>query len=274
MPTTPPCKSLGRHCRELDLTIRISDIADESQTLQDASATWMTGHTQRITFGKPYVADDELRVDATIHVPCKYLRTNDGRPAVRPDGETAPVVNGGRPGICCAAHGFRGPLPRSTQARPENRDRVRLGNGAFSVFYKGKRRRLNLRLKRAAQHALPVLQSDNPCVGAPCRTGDNVRGAACCRDLTLELMLPETQRRLEALLRSRQSPYLCKVKREDEDTVECEVISACGYLDDDGISCGLHDRILPNGWRAKPSMCYEWPDLEPDETGHTGCRLT
>ncbi len=118
-----------------------------------------------------------------------------------------------------------------------------------------------------------MLQADNPCNGAPCRTGDNKQGAACCRDLQLELFLPETRRHQEALLRSRKSPYLCKVKREDDDTVECEVISACGYLEDDGAGCVLHDRILPNGWRAKPSLCYEWPDFGPDETGHPGCRL-
>jgi len=74
-------------------------------------------------------------------------------------------------------------------------------------------------------------------------------------------------------LRARRAPYLCKVKREDEDTVDCEVISACGYLDANGGGCVLHDRTLPNGRRAKPSLCYEWPELEPDETGHTGCRL-
>ena len=69
------------------------------------------------------------------------------------------------------------------------------------------------------------------------------------------------------------SPYLCKVKREDELTLECEAISACEYLDADSVRCCLHDRLLPNGRPAKPSLCSKWPDVEPDETGHTGCRL-
>jgi hypothetical protein len=141
------------------------------------------------------------------------------------------------------------------------------------VYYKGKRRNLKLKLKRNAKRALPLAASTNPCLGAPCRTGDNKKGAACCRDLTLELFLPDSHKWTEALLRSRRSPYLCKVKREDDDTVECEVISACGFLEEDGITCCLHDRVLPNNKRAKPPLCYAWPELEKDETGHPGCRL-
>ena len=273
MTETPSCTSLGKHCRELKLTVRVSDMEEESQTLQDASITWMAGHTERVTFGPAYAVDDELRVDAIVHVPCKYLETGDGRPAVLPNGQPAPALNGKRPVVRCAAHGFRGPLPPGTQPPPDQRPAVQLGDDAFSVYYKGRKRNLKLRLKRTARRALPVVQSDNPCIGAPCRTGDNVRGAACCRDFTLELYLPESHQWTEALLRSRKSPYLCKVKREDDDTAECEVISACGFLEKDGFSCSLHDRILPNGWRAKPSLCYDWPELEEDETGHPGCRL-
>lgn len=273
MSTPPPCKSLGRQCRELTLTIGISDIEDESRSLQDASVTWMTGHTERITWGKPYVVGSDLRVEGTVHVPCKYLRTSSGEPAVRPDGLPSYRTNGKKKQVvCCSAHGFRGPLPTSTQPTAQD-TRVILGESRFSMFYKNKRRKLDLRLKRAAQRSLPVLQSDNPCFDAPCRTGDNTRGSACCRDLTLEVFLTSSQRRLEALLRARKSPYLCKIKREDEETMECEVLSACGYLAEDGTGCRLHDRILPNGQRAKPSLCYEWPDVAPDETGHPGCRL-
>ena len=74
-------------------------------------------------------------------------------------------------------------------------------------------------------------------------------------------------------MRSRKKPYVCKVKREDEDILECEVISACGYLNaGDGVTCTLHGRIRPNGEPAKPYLCTEWPDeLDDDETGHPGC---
>ncbi len=62
------------------------------------------------------------------------------------------------------------------------------------------------------------------------------------------------------------------MRRVDSDTVECEIISACGYLDaEDGRSCTLHGRVLPNGASAKPQLCFEWPELEEDETGHAGC---
>jgi hypothetical protein len=273
MPTPPECRSLGRHCREVKLTIRISDATGESQTLKDASVTWITGHTERVTYGKAYVAEDEIRTEAIVHVPCKYLRTTDGDLAIAPDGTEVCGRDGNGTEVHCAIHGFRGAVPQSTQQRGESRHDVRLPDGRFALYYKGKRRTMDLRLKRAARRALPVVQGDNPCATAPCFTGDNKRGAACCRDYDLELALPKTQVFNEALLRARTSPYLCKVKREDDDNMECEVITACGYLDDDGITCVLHDRTLPNGQRAKPSLCYEWPKLEEDETGHGGCVL-
>lgn len=273
MPDPPECRSLGKHCREIKLTIRVSDITEESRTLQDASVTWIRAHSERLTYGPAYLEGNELRVDATLHVPCKHLETMDGRPAIAPDGVAIVNRNGTRPEVRCAIHGFRGAVPRSTQASPENRSAVRLGDGSFAIYYKGKHRTMNLRLKRSVRRALPAAHGDNPCSGAPCHTSDNKRGAACCRDFSLELVLPETQMHQEALLRARSAPYACKVKREDEDTVEVEVISACGYLDDDGITCVLHDRSLPNGQRAKPSLCYDWPKVESDETGHRGCVL-
>ena len=251
MPAPPQCTRLGRQCREINVSVRISDLDDDGLTLQDAAATWLTGHTQRITWGDPYIDDRMLMVDATVHIPCRYLKTN-GK------------------GVSCAVHGYTGPTPQSTQ--PDQPRELQLGNDRFSVIHTKKRRELRLPFERPKARALPVIQEENPCLEAPCKTADNTMGAACCRDLTLELEMPKRQKRAEALLRSRRSPYLCKVKREDEDTMECEVISACGYLSvDDGISCTLHGRERPNGKPAKPSLCSEWPDLEEDETGHPGC---
>jgi len=155
----------------------------------------------------------------------------------------------------------------------DEQTKVRLEDGRFAIYYKGKHRTMDLRIKRSAKRTHGQVQTGNPCLTAPCYTGDNTRGAACCRDFNLELALPESQTHKEALLRARAAPYLCKVKRNDEDTMECEVISACGYLNDDAITCVLHDRTLPNGQRAKPSLCYDWPSLEEDETGHGGCKL-
>ncbi len=253
MPTPPDCRSLGRQCQDLQVTVRVADLADDSQTLQDAAATWMLGHTERITFGTAYVDGDELLVDATLHAPCKHLRLDaDNRTAT------------------CGVYGYQGRVPRSTQ-KHDQRPTLDRGGDRYQVFYKRRNRVLSLPLKRAARRALPVTNTDNPCATAPCRTADNTRGSACCRDLTLELALTEAESEMEALLRARKSPYLCKVSREDDETVECEVISACGYLGTDGVSCVLHDRLLPNGRNAKPSICYEWPDLGPDDTGHPGC---
>ncbi len=250
MPNPPPCTRIGRHCRELNVTVRISDLEDDSRTLQDAAATWLTGHTERITWGHPYVDDQYLLVDATIHIPCRYLQTNGI-------------------GATCAAYGFRGRSPKSSQADPPE---LQLGSQRFSIIHQRKRTALRLEFEKPAKRSLPVIQEENPCLEAECRTADNTVGAACCRDLALELAIPKAQKRLEALLHTRRSPYLCKVKREDEDTMECEVISACGYLDaEDERSCTLHGRLRPNGRSAKPSLCSEWPDLDEDETGHPGC---
>jgi hypothetical protein len=234
--------------------VRISDLDDDSNTLQDAAATWLTGHTERITFGDPYIQGGMLQTDATIHVPCKYLERNGDGGQVR-----------------CTAHRFEGKIHHS--GNTNTRKRLQLGDERFSIIHKRKRRTLLLPPEEAPARSLPVLEEDNPCATAQCRTSDNVRGAACCRDLSLEIHLPKSQVRMEALLRSRKAPYLCKVKREDEDTMECEVISACGYLEDGTLNCVLHGRVRPNGKAAKPSICSEWPDLEEDEGGHPGCVL-
>lgn len=250
--------------------MRIADLTDDTPTEQDASATWLLGHTERITMGRLYARDGELRVDAVIHVPCRYLRTEDGSaPAV-----SAAWRNGTRPpaSVRCAVHGFRGPVPIAPPRAAENLPR-RLPDGRLRVVFRRRERVGHFPLRRAARRSLPVLQEANPCVGAPCETADHTRGAACCRDLTLDVIATLADEDLEALLRARQSPYLCKVARTNETTIECEVISACAYLEDDGVGCVLHDRLLPNGRGAKPFMCVQWPELGPDEVGHPGCRL-
>ena len=93
--------------------------------------------------------------------------------------------------------------------------------------------------------------------------------AACCRDLQIEIMCTRRQVKLEALVRSRKSPYLCKIDREGDFSIEAEMISACGYLGDDGVACSLHGRKRADGRTAKPDLCFEWP---PKNQGlHPGC---
>lgn len=280
MPTPPPCTGLGRQCRELTLTLRVADLREDSGNLQDAAATWLQGHTERMTFGKPFVRAGELLVEATVHVGCKYLRLDGGNGTRVTNGiggrngkgVHATTPSAPSPRACCAAHGFSGPMPAGTQPLPDDRTAVRRGATTFAVVFRGERRWLQLPFKRSAVRSLPVL-NDNPCAGAPCRTADNTKGAACCRDLTIDVAVEPDDTVTEALLRSRQSPYLCKVSREKPETIECEVISACGYLDTDGVSCVLHDRLLPNGRLAKPSICREWPEIGEDEVAHPGCAL-
>jgi hypothetical protein len=264
----PACTGLGPHCRALSLTLRVTRLEDDTPEEQDAIATWLLGHSERIAFGSPYVRDREMRVDAVVHVPCRYLASPPGVPSPRPNGGP-PHAGEAR----CAAHGFQGAL---AAVPPPSAPTLRDGSGRFAIVHQGRPQLLLLPRPSPGPRALPILEGANPCSTAPCRTSDNTRGAACCRDLTLDVIAPEQEsQQLEDLLRSRKIPYLCKVTRADADTIECEVISACGYLERDGVSCSLHDRLRPDGSSAKPMLCSDWPDPEDDDEfmGHPGCVL-
>jgi hypothetical protein len=246
-PAVPPCRALGSQCRSLPVTLRIGPLEEGTASL-DHEATWLIGHTQHITFSEIWEDEGELYVDATLHVSCRYLRQ---------EGAFAQ----------CTAHGFVGSTPRGTYQPEQGR---RLGRNRFLVVEN--RRAVARTLPPplpSARQSLPVIEVQNPCALAPCRTADNRRGAACCRDLQIEIMCTKRERRLEALVRSRRSPYLCKVDRAGDFSIEAEVISACGFLDDDGIGCSLHGRERADGRPAKPDLCSEWP---PKNKGlHPGC---
>lgn len=256
MAPPPPCKSLGPQCRELHLTLRIAELDEDNAVFHDAVATWLMGHTERITFGRPYIENRRLLVDATVHVGCKYLETEEG--------------DRGRQREICAAHGFSGSVP---PAKRRSRPNLRPEPDRYTIIQDRKLQTVSLMLAQEPRRALPILQQTNPCAGAPCRTADHVSGAACCRDLTAEVVMLENAGETEAFLRSRVSPYLCKVRLAGEDILECEIISACGHLGADRISCALHGMTRPDGAPAKPSICSEWPDIDPDSTYHPGCRL-
>ena len=245
-PSAPPCRKLGSQCRALRVTLRVGSLEDGDASL-DHEATWLLGHTEQISFGEPWSGNGDLYVDATLHVPCRYLRE---------DGTTAE----------CRLYGYRGITPprprRAEQPRRLGGQRFRLVDGKRMVAR-------SLAPEPAPAHALPVLNATNPCAGAPCRTADNKRAAACCRDLQVEIMCTRGERRLEALVRSRKSPYLCKVERAGDFSLEVEMISACGYLGEDGVACSLHGRLRADGRPAKPDLCTEWP---PKNRGlHPGC---
>ncbi len=268
MVSPPPCDSLGAQCRELQLTLRVAELTEDGPRFHDGIATWLLGHVEQMAFGRPYARGSRLLVDVTVHVPCKYL---EGDRDARNGKRQRQVAESGTTAGACAVYGFKGRVPRSTRA-PEPAP-LRLSSDTFNIVQDRKVQAVTLRSAPPRPRALPTLAAENPCAGAPCRTGDNRRGAACCRDLTMEVVLPEAEIETEALLRSRVSPYLCKVSRTDEDLVECEVISACGYLGADDYSCSLHDLVRGDGTPAKPSICFEWPDSDPDSVYHPGCRL-
>jgi hypothetical protein len=242
----PPCRQMGRQCQALRVTLRVGSL-EEGSTSLDHEATWLLGHTAQITFGPLWEDGGDLYVNAVLHVPCRWLKGEGDQSR-------------------CQLYGFEDSLPKPRRrAQPR-----RLGGNRFQVV---DRRQPEVRLLPMApppsRRALPVLQGTNPCAEAPCRTADHRRGAACCRDLQIEIMCTHDEARLEALVRSRRSPYLCKVERAGDFSLEAEVISACGYLDDDGVGCTLHGRVRADGRPAKPDLCSEWP---PKNRGlHPGC---
>lgn len=239
----PPCRGLGAQCRGVPVTLRVGPLEEGTASL-DHEATWLIGHTQRITFYDLWEDEGELYVDAMLHVPCRYLHR---------DGSDAR----------CMAHGFTGPAPRGPYQPEQPR---RLSRNRFLIV---ENRRTAVRTLPPPPRSLPVLSTGNPCALASCRTADNLRGAACCRDLQIEIMCTKRQRKLEALVRSRRSPYLCKVERAGDFSIEAEIISGCGYLDEDGIGCTLHNRQRADGRPAKPDLCSEWPPKK--QTLHPGC---
>jgi hypothetical protein len=236
---------MGRHCRSLRVTLRIGSL-DEGSTSLDHEATWLLGHTERITFEQIWDGDGDLYVDARLHIPCRFLATD-------------------RTGARCTAYGFAGSLPADVPRRDQPR---RLGGDRFQVV-DGMEEAIRRLPAASAPRGLPVLNGENPCATAPCRTSDHRSGAACCRDLQIEIMCMRRETRLESLVRSRKPPYLCKVTRPGEFSIEAEVISACGFLAEDGIACSLHGRVRADGRPAKPDLCSDWP---PKDKGlHPGC---
>jgi len=255
MSRVPPCTGLGRQCRELDVTLVIADLSEDGPAFHDDMATWLTGHRQRLTFGEPFVEGAHLLVDATLHVGCRYY----GRTGGQADS-----------GAKCRAHGFAGPAPTATA--PAVAD-PKLGGDRFEAIDGLHRTVVTLPPKPAPKRSLPTLQFANPCAGAPCRTSDGARGGACCRDLVLDVAMPDVGSLDEALLRNRERPFISKVHRSSDTIMEAEVISACGYLEGDSVSCALHSRVRPDGRTAKPKICFDWPAEGPDYAYHPGCRL-
>jgi hypothetical protein len=250
---TPPCKRLGPQCRGLPVTLRVGTFEDGPTSL-DHEATWLLGHTRQISFGELWEDEGDLYVDAVLHVGCRFLQ---------PEGP-------GRQSARCSLHGFRGPLPRGPRRIEQPR---RLGGSRFRIVEDARYMVRTLPPEAVpGGRSLPVLAGPNPCATAPCRTAEHTRGAACCRDLQVEIMCTREQAFLEALVRSRRSPYLCKIERPGDHSLEVEMISACAYLGEDGIACSLHGRRRADGRPAKPDLCSEWP---PKNKGlHPGCVFT
>ena len=162
----PPCRSLGVQCRSLRVTLRIGELEEGPESL-DHEATWLLGHTQHIDFLELWEGEGDLYVEAVLHVPCRYLHQEG------PD-RTLPGSRLRRSG---AARGAATAAAVATRGGP-----IRPRRGCRNA----------VQTLPLPPRSLPVLEShagaDNPCATAPCRTADNTRKAACCRDLQVEIM--------------------------------------------------------------------------------------
>ena len=76
----PPCRGMGSHCDALPVVLRVAT-QDDGPESADHEATWLLGHTERITFLGELKRDGrDLYHEAMLQVPCKYLRQDsDGR---------------------------------------------------------------------------------------------------------------------------------------------------------------------------------------------------
>ena len=234
---------MGAQCRALRVTLRIGSLEDGRDSL-DHEATWLLGHTQRIQFGELWDDGEDVYVQATIHVPCRFYGV---------EGDEA----------TCRMYEYRSPKPRPA-TRPEQPRQ--LEGDHFVVVSDGD---VAIRRLEFPKRSLPVLNRSNPCATAACETSDHTRKAACCRDLEIEVMCTEKNQRLESLIHYRKSPYLCKVERAGAFSISAEVISACAYLGDDGVACSLHGRYREDQRPAKPDLCSEWP--HEGKGLHPGC---
>jgi hypothetical protein len=228
--------------------LRVAELTD-SERSGDHEATWLLGHTGRIDFSGLDLDGPYLVTRATLHVPCRFADPGPGS------------------AIVCKAYGFRGQVPAPRRAVVDRK----LGSDRFEIVENARLVDRTFAAPSPPRRLLPILATGapaNPCSVAPCRTADNTRGMACCRDLQVEIVCPRSNRRLEALVKSRKPPYLCKVERDSDDTLNVEMISACSFLAT-GIGCSLHGRKRPDGRSAKPDLCFDWPSEK--DTRHPGC---
>src|SRR4026209_1125894 len=74
----PPCREMGSHCDSLRVLLRAAT-EDAGRGSADHEATWLVGHTERITFLGDLERDgSDLYSVAELQVPCRFLGA-DGR---------------------------------------------------------------------------------------------------------------------------------------------------------------------------------------------------
>ena len=229
------------------VTLRVGSLEDGDTSL-DHEATWLLGHTEQITFGELWAGNGDLYVEATLHVPCRFLARTE-------------------PGAECRLYGYRGAAPRARAAREQPR---RLGGQRFRVVDR-EADGDEIPARRPPRQPAPFRSwpATNPCADAPCRTADNRRAAACCRDLQVEIMCTRRSGGWRPWCAPEGRRISVRSSGKATSRSMSEMISACGYLGDDGVACSLHGRARAEGRPAKPDLCTEWP---PKNRGlHPGC---
>src|SRR4026209_2617844 len=101
----PPCREMGSHCDSLRVLLRVAT-EEAGRGSADHEATWLLGHTERITFLGDLERDgSDLYSVAELQVPCRFLGAD------------------GRGGASCGAHGYsQAGAPPAPRPAPPGRD--------------------------------------------------------------------------------------------------------------------------------------------------------
>ena len=248
MSAPPGCESLGRQCQALDVLLRIGSL-EEGVDLPGPRGHLAPrphrAHHLRRGLDRRRRAVRRCRAACTLSAPERLCRRAVPLRGARVRGPDAAAPEGGRPAEAARAGPFPGGGPDEAGQPP-------LPAPAYGRFPSS--RSPSAQSLRGRPLPRPPTTSGERHAAGTCRWRSCAPGRSCY---------------LEALIRHRKSPYLCKVGREGDFSIDVEMISACGFIEAGGVACTLHGRNRADGRTAKPDLCFEWP---PKDKGlHPGC---
>ena len=246
-----PAAASGSQCQSIRVTLRDRRAGGRPDSL-DHEATWLLGHTAQIDFLELWEGEGDLYVDAVAPRPLS-LSAPGGRPGPMPGarlrGARAPGARGASRSRCSSA-------ATASWSSTDCRNAVLRASASP---------RARCRCSRTAPVARATTPAPRP-RAAPPTTPAKPPAAVTCRSRSCAPGPSADWRRWCVRAARRIS---ARSSGPATTSLEVEMISACGYLEGDGVSCSLHGRHRADGRTAKPDLCFEWP---PKNRGlHPGC---